>query len=549
MAYQRKCSISISPGGVHKKNVKQFTSDQFLITWTGLVYNDQGISGEALMQEVLQALEVEKAIDEIARGLRGSFFIVLEDKRNSTIYAFVDDSALFTAYRGPNAAAISFLELCRTCGISSDSFSKAAMLEFMQLGNVYFSDTLSDQIKKIEADEILVFSPQGLRIETKGIERLHDGPHYHDMVEATAPLAKVLADHNVSVDLTGGFDSRMVAALMTAHNLPIETALSGSLGVTDMLIGQQVAAALSCPFYFAEYDGQSIVEDLEAVLQLADGMGGSILSLHRLLDLNRDRMARGVTVSLKGSGGELYKDFFWTQDFPFYRSRKTHMARLHRLRIELELLTPHVLTPEAYDAFLTLRDARVRRLTSRYQEPFNTQTYDNVYFYERMQTWNARTITSTQDANLSVHSPLSELKLAQLGFHAPRHMRFYNRYHRRVITATSPKAAKVMTTDGTTASSFTADIVKDSFGYIGVKSKKLSRKIAQLLLNKTIFTPAEHTPNTDQLSAMAESEIGQSSLDALKERELLRPETEYGDISSRFRANLIALGWTLNRLK
>ena len=59
--------------------------------------------------------------------------------------------------------------------------------------------------------------------------------------------------------------------------------------------------------------------------------------------------------------------------------------------MEFELLSAEVLTADYYEAFQAARRQRMQRL-ERYQLPRNTQTYDNIYFRERVQTWNSRLV-------------------------------------------------------------------------------------------------------------------------------------------------------------
>jgi asparagine synthetase B (glutamine-hydrolysing) len=533
---------------VDSEHSASVSSDRYTAIWTGFLYADDGVSNTACLERLLRDLQQGTPIDQAVARLRGSFFLAVQDRTAQVVYCLVDDSGLFSAYRSRAGAATSFLALCRASGVHSNSFDRAAMIEMLHLGNVYFGDTLSPAVKKIASNEIVASSATETHVIPKPIARLCDAPRYPTIEDATQPLAKALRNMNVSVDLTGGFDSRMLACLLVHHQVAFEAALSGLETNADSMIGQQVAQALGRPYFFTDYRGEGLLDELEYTLERLDGMGGRILVNHRLRKLNEDRIARGATIALKGSGGELYKEFFWTQDFPFYRSSKTGMGRLSRLRLEFELLTPTLLTERAFQEYTDLRAARRRRLSERYSMPINTQSYDNVYFYERVQTWNSRTITSTQDPRLAIHAPLCELQVAQIGFRAPRSKRFYNRFHREVITSAVPRAAQVITTDGTSASAGAVDILRDAFGHGRGKAKKLAKKISQVLLNQTKFVPAAYSPDLALLREIATSATGQQALQTLKDADLLRTNVAFDDISPRFREHLVSLGWTLARL-
>jgi hypothetical protein len=549
MACTDWCRTTIVRGDiVQAEQANSASSGTYSATWTGFIYDDDARCDTARVEQLLRELQQGTPIEQAAARLRGTFFLAVQDKAARVVYSMTDDSGLFTAYRSPVGTSTSFLNLCRESGIRSHSFDRAAILELFQLGNVYFGDTLAPAIKKIAPNEIVASSPTELIVRTKPIPKLCDPPIYKSIVDATEALAAALRGKVVSVDLTGGFDTRMLACLLACHDVPFEAALSGMENNTDAIIGRQVAEALGRPYFFTEYHGEGLLDELEYTLERLDGMGGLILTNHRLRQFNEDRIRRGTTIALKGTGGELYKEFFWTQDFPFYRSRTTRMDRLHRLRLEFELLTPPILTERAYKEYSELRASRRKRLADRYTMPINTQSYDNVYFYERVQTWNSRTITSTQDPRLAIHSPLCELKAAQIGFHALRRKRFYNRLHREVISSVSPRAARLKTTDRTSASTNTLDVVRDAFGYARSKSKKLATKLSQVLLNKTKFLPAEYSPDLRLLRQIATSKTGQQALQTLKDADIIRATVSFDDVSPRFRDHLVSLGWTLRRL-
>ncbi len=517
-------------------------------TWSGFLYDSQGRTQTRAVDHLLEELAAGRPLIQVAATLRGAFFLAVHDQASDTTWCCIDDSGLYSAYCTDRVVSSSFLDLCRREGIGSADFSPSAMIEFLQLGNVYFGETLTPRVRRLSADELIEVGPAGVTRHDKGIGTLATRPAVDDWMIATAALAEALRGEQVSVDLTGGFDSRMLACLLHAHGVPFEAALSGRETSEDACLGRAVAEALGVDYHFTVYDPSKLLDQLPATLQRLDGLGGLILLNHRLIQLGQDRAARGATVSLKGSGGELYKDFFWTQDFPFYRSRKTRIDRLHRLRIEFELLQPNYLTAAAYRTFQQRRAYRRQELQRRYAATYNTQSYDNVYFYERVQTWNSRAITSSQLADLAVHAPLCELTLARIGYHAPRRQRFFNRLHRQVITAAAPAAARIKTTDRTSASAGRIDMLRDLAGYVQAKSRKAAKKLSQLVANRTHFESSDYAPDTELIARIAGSEIGRDSFEQLKAHDLLQTSATFDDLSPRFRQHAIVLGWTLARL-
>lgn len=540
-----KAKIHADATGIIYENSRFLESDSFLAVWDGLIYSSNGQMDEATVRSALSEIADGRDVAEVTKGLRGSFFLVICDKQNGRSYACVDDSGLYSAYRGENAVASSFLQL-RDLESPDGEFDRHAAVEFLQLGCVYFGDTLSPGIKKIGADELVVVDSAGVETKPRRVSQIDDPPIYQDLFTATAALADAVKNKSIAVDLTGGFDSRLLACLLLHHGVDFEASISSYEGHIDQRLGSELADVIKRPFFYYEYATDQLLDELPEVLQRTDGLCGTVGTCHRLLKLSENRHGRGVEISLKGQAGELYKDFFWTQDFPFYRRRSSQLQRLHRLRLEFELLPNDVLTRDAYETFLETRQQRLKRLEA-YTLPLNTQTYDNIYFRERGQTWNARENTTCQARDLLIHSPLSEVEAVKLGFVAPRSERFYNRLHRKYITKVSPEAARLPTTDGTSASSEWLRMAIDASGYTATKLRKLLKKISQVAFNTTRFAPAVFDVNAGATDLITNSEIGQSALAALKAHRLVDESVSYEQISPRFRENFVVLGWVLSR--
>ena len=519
------------------------------VYWCGFAYGPEGLSQQRLFAQLAEAVAAGASLSDRLVTLRGSFFAVVEDTQARRLYAFVDNSGLYTAYSTEDAVSNSFLGLCQLESLQPSDLSREAMLEFLQLGNVYFGETLSPRIRKIRYDEILEFTESGPRTshQKKGSISIEAPPEYADLFAASESLAAAVRAFPTSIDLTGGFDSRLVVCLMGYFGVSFDTALSGFSGEADERIGREVAGVLGVPFYFTEYEPATIVDDLAELLPQTDGMGGALSTLHRLRQLNEARRQRGIVLVLKGQGGELLKDFFWTQDFPFYRRRHADLAKLHRLRIEFELLSRDYLTDTSYATFQQVRQARLRNL-ARYTMPHNTGTYDNIYFRERVQTWNSRLISSCQERDLWTHSPLCELELVRIGYAAPRFQRFYSQIQRQHISRYDLRVARVRTTDGTSASARRSDMLLDLLGYTRVKLRKLLNKFGQLGLNRTLF-PVKSRLDQEASRRVLASDLAAEALQALQQQQLLRPSTDWSDLPVRFREHGIVLGWLVRQLE
>ena len=114
----------------------------------------------------------------------------------------------------------------------------------------------------------------------------------------------------------------------------------------------------------------------------------------------------------------------------------------------------------------------------------NTETYDRIYYEMRMAAGVAHAISQNDDY-LPFVAPLLDPAIVRLGYSLPRRDRFYNRYHRRLITKASPAAARVASSDtGITRMTLSArprDQLRDGPAYVFDKFQRLRTKVGQRL--------------------------------------------------------------------
>src|SRR5207245_6966712 len=119
-------------------------------------------------------------------------------------------------------------------------------------------------------------------------------------------LAESACAERVSVDLTGGIDSRLLAVVLNYFGLRFEVAASGVPGNSDVQIARAVAEALGKDFHLTTHDAAG--SDWNELFVISDGLF-DLGKTGRPIQLQKDRVKRGITLALSGAGGELYKDF------------------------------------------------------------------------------------------------------------------------------------------------------------------------------------------------------------------------------------------------
>ena len=516
----------------------------YKFAWKGFVFIPGIRAGRPSIEHVARCLSGNRTIAEATLPLKGDFYLIIRDKKKHINYALTDHNGMFQIYYTDRLISTSYLELLHYLRIKKSDLSKETIVEFLHLGNLYFKKTFTACIRKISSEEILTFASNGtVRKIKKSLCSIDQSPGC-SFTDFFHNLSSSISNERISVDLTGGFDTRLIACMFTFFGLDFEVAVSGIENHEDIIIAKQVAVALKRKLYITYHQIDNLVDDIKLMFIYNDGLG-DVLKFHRLAQFQGDRKQRGITLAINGVGGEFYCDYWWIQDFPFYNKSIANIPRLFDLRIEPIVFPHEYFTGELRELSETFRDRMIKCL-NQYVLGSNTQTYDNIYYYVMIQELAARDTTNINNHFLSNYTPLCDLELVTLGFNLPRTRRFFNLFKRSYTYDLYPQIAKIRTADGFSASLDKLDIVKDAFNFIGNKGKRVMKKVGQRVLKKTYFQANPNHP--DLLRLILDEQLMDEIITSLKDHHLLNHSLSKGDIRSQHIGRILTLGLLLNEL-
>jgi asparagine synthetase B (glutamine-hydrolysing) len=517
----------------------------YQLAWRGVAYYPGAQPGPAAIAAALSGAGRDQMVDA-ARRLRGNFFLSIRDVANDRTVAFTDSGGMFAAYVSGARVATSFLQLAEAIGAARGDIDPAAVVEFLDLGKVFEGRTLLPEIRRLQPGAVYELrdgeQPLVHDLQMPGIDA---GPDVGFTLDRFfQELASSLAGLNVSVDLTGGSDTRLVAAML-ARSLPFECAVSGTAKSSDVEIAADVAQALGRPLHVTIHDASDVGDVADELFEAADGIS-DLLPWHRLRQFARERAERHIDIAVGGIGGEMLKDFFWLPDFPFYRSRTPHFGRVFDTRFRpiafpRGLLTDRLAPHAAEVRPRTLAAMRRRRMGT------NTETYDRIYYEMRMAGGAAHAI-SMNDTYVPFVAPLLDPAVVRLGYSLPRRDRAFNRYHRRLITDASLAAARVPSSDtGVTRMSLSSrpsDELRDAPAYVLDKVRRLGTKVSQRVRRSGGF-PALDDPAL--IPAARSSDAFQRAVGGLVTAGVLSPAAQY-QLPDRYVGAVMTLGMLHERL-
>jgi hypothetical protein len=370
------------------------------LTVVGTCFHPSGDSSpESLLRHYLST-----DVDRLCRDLEGFFVVIVGDGRTREITVITDvigSCHLYVRQLG-SAAALSTSSLVLAC-LGDVSPDPMGCQEFLGTGVIYEDRTIYREVKKLPPATIVKFS-RGTKIDQQqywAMSRL--SPESLTGKKATDTLWQALLSaatrinkqfDNVACDLTGGYDSRVIAAAFVSTGKKFVTVVSGPPESADVLVSRGLAAMLGMEhLHYAPPEGPITTEDLKTSLRLTDGEY-DLVEYANIARIHRD-LSQRFQISINGSFGEVARGYWWELLIPRIGAcRRLDSRKLASRRYAasscITLFEPQL----RLDLVEHIASVIDRTIVGLYALP-NTFQMDAAYLGMRMQRWQGRIASST----------------------------------------------------------------------------------------------------------------------------------------------------------
>lgn len=472
--------ISFESGIINVDNFECIEINNYKYYYSGIIWMRGKKAGKETVEHISKLYEVEHNIPFI--DIFGSYsFVILHP--NGRIVMFTDNSNLHTFYIGSKFIGTNYLEVIKEK--EKVDFDLEALCEFLALGKTFFGKTIINEIKLSRSENYYICEGGVLFIKDKGIGNIDGNTSIKDVNEFFKEMSYSLSDLKVTISLTGGYDSRLVYACINDY-LTVKPFISGDNDKhKDIIYSQKAAEAGGSKIEILRIKKPEINNDLiESLFYTSQGILPFIDDgFIRISSFVFERKNNGYQCYLTGDGGVKHKDWYWTQDLPFYNKKKTDVPKFYDQRIQkTKKFLPFGDSLEPLHK--QLRERMIIEF-SKFTKSINTQSYDSFGF-NILQDINQIEYGTFSDI-LPSYAPLWELELVRYSYHLPRRKRFFNYSMRKITTKASNKIARVPTFYGTTASSETPYLIRDTFLQVIEYFKKACRLLGRKFFNKNFF--------------------------------------------------------------
>ena len=288
------------------------------------------------------------------------------------------------------------------------------------------------------------------------------------------------------IDLTGGYDTRLLALQLAGAGVPFAANTRGDPDGGDRKLAHELAGA-------AQWDlldlttrpswDQQLPEMLPVALAWGDG-NLEVLELAWVLWAHRELAHRERSLLIAG-GGEHYRGFAWRQEF--LAAGKSTDVKMDNW-LDMRLLHPMNTLLFSADPTQAVRDDFERRMSA-WAEPYadepNTTQLDAMYAYKMTGHFGA--YLSADGSFLDSELPFYFKPIFTAAFSSPHEHRDNHRLMRHMMWRLDPKLASIATTTGGPAVPWRPKNVHRFAPYYAQLAHKALNKLSQRAIGRQLL--------------------------------------------------------------
>jgi asparagine synthase (glutamine-hydrolysing) len=249
----------------------------------------------------------------------GQFCLIVA--KHGAVYLISDRIGLYKTYRSADGAVISSSFLAVAAVADRLRIDTQSLYEYVLLGAPYANRTVFDEIVQVDPDALLCIRPDGVSstdLPTVA-HAVRDLPFAELLAENLATLHSyfgMLAHRfgdRISTALSGGYDSRLMLALLRSCGVKPYVYVYGADDDGDVRVARQIAAGEGFPLYHtnkqkgAERGVDEVAAAIEDNLHFFDGTPYAGVFDDGIDARTRRDRCRDRHLTLNGMAGELYR--------------------------------------------------------------------------------------------------------------------------------------------------------------------------------------------------------------------------------------------------
>ena len=456
--------------------------------------------------------------DDALDAYDGTYCFLAGDLQSPAIHVATDPVGrmhAFYAQPSPHTWIVSNSSLVLSA-LTNDGWQLDSVREFLAKGTVFDQRSLFSRVHKFAPGAVHHLRPGGM--DTTPLAPLFHPP-IHDTHRLVATYSEAITEStsrvfsaypNPILDLTGGFDSRLLLASMleTRPASEIATVVVGTATDRDVLVASAIARKFGLRHQHIEpVQTRDISDTALWNSALLSDAGFDVLEYAKIMHVH-ERLSQDFDASINGSGGGIMRDE-WLQVFdrPYLPMRPWNSMRLAARRFATDAWAEHIIEPAPQDSLAEHFSRLIDKLIAQQGGEGTQRFVDEALLYMRIQHWQGR-ISSATHGIWPNYSPFLMRKPLATALSVPSALRRNGLMHRLVLENLNRPLAEMPMCDGSPA---TPVRMNNLFAHMPRYRKTLSDRIKAvrtrlfgLQTTPRDISPAANLPTAAQSVATSE---------------------------------------------
>lgn len=467
---------------------KVYSGEQFSVYLNGMIFCRGLKEGRESIQKVCHDIE---QTNEIPFALLFGSFTMVIDYNGKRQVVFSDNSCMHGFFISNHSIGSSFREIIRYEGISE--FDEVGVCEYLELIRGGFSyKTYVKDVAFSSNLEYYVIHEGRIDRENKGIGSIDAQSGIDNPMNFFRDISYAFGDRDVVCALTGGFDSRAVASVLNKFK-KYDCFISGDNDTSSEIIqAKKTAKAGGYVMKHIRPEYPVISDDMILEKFLSGGAYhvSFATSEFRIDHFMNQLQSEGYDVLMDGSAGDMHKEFWFTQEFPFYGRKRSNPEFFYKSRMEQYSSVFGTAVSDHINEMEKTELDELKKLTKQ----TNTKS---CLFYGWYHDWFSMAARNTVSTLPAVYSPLQEIELVRFSYGMMPRGKFMNYFLRDLISKADIRVARVKTIYGTTASTEALYLLRDFFAQMARYCQQGIRFFVRKIFHKSIFIPQVNLKSID----------------------------------------------------
>ena len=437
-----------------------------------------------LLQRYLEAGE-----ERLAQELEGFFILVIGDARTQQTLVLTDIGGSCHAFlrSWEKIVALSGSSLL-LAGLGEAPLDPVGCQEYLNVGTIFEDRTIYRHVRKLGPATIYKFAGGALQSERRywtfgqiAPDSLKDWEAVEALWESlTGAARKIAKTHPRPVlDVTGGYDSRALAAAFEGAGVSFTATVAGPPDNPDVYISKGVSQMMGWPHVHLGREEQIRFAQVKRALPFTDGEF-DLIEYAGILRVQQ-ALSEGFDISINGSVGGLARALWWEVLLPRIGARqKLDGQKVARLRYVTGRYDASLFPPESRLDLVAHVGGVADRLTAGLTELPNTLQLDHTSFAMRIQRWQGR-IASGTNRLWPCLSPFLLRSVLEPVLQTDAHLRQRSMLVRRMLVDYQPQLANYPLAQGYPAAPLTWKNLLRFWPAVGHNARRVQSKLRRLL--------------------------------------------------------------------